>query len=89
MNDAELVKKAVEAASQAPSTPSRAVPFGPVPMSWNVSQGQSNEGPVVVIHIQTPEGDKVFFLEPSIGKQIGEALVQLSSATNNGLILPQ
>lgn len=90
MNDSELVKQAVEAASQAPAVPQRAVPYGPVPMSWNVSQTQSNEGQtLVVIHIQTPEGDKVFFLAPSVGKQLGDAIVKMSSAADSGLIIPQ
>ena len=89
MNDTDLVKQAVEAAKQAPTVPQRAVPYGPVPMSWNVSQAQTNEGhPVVVIQIQTPEGDKVFFIQPAIGKQIGEALIKLSTASDSGLILP-
>lgn len=89
MNDADLVRKAVAAAEQAPPVQTRAVPYGPVPMSWNVSQAQTNEGqPVVVIQVQTPEGDKVFFLQPSIGKQIGEALIKLSTASDSGLILP-
>lgn len=88
MNDADLVKQAVEAAQQAPQAPQRPVPYGPVPMSWNVSQGQSSDGPIVVISVQTPEGDKVFFLQPAIGKQLGEALVKMSTATDSGLILP-
>lgn len=93
MNDAELVRKAVEAAAaevQTPQVPQRAVPFGPVPMSWNISQGNNNEGqPIVVIHVATPEGDKVFFLQPSIAKQIGEALVKQSTLAETGLIIPQ
>lgn len=90
MNDAELIEKAVEAAQQAPQVPQRAVPFGPVPMSWNISQGNNNEGqPIVVIHVATPEGDKVFFLQPSIAKKIGEALVKQGSASESGLIIPQ
>ena len=89
MSDADLVRRAVEAAAEAPPVPTRAVPYGPVPMSWNVSQAQTNEGlPVVVIQIQTPEGDKVFFIQPAIGKQIGEALIKLSTASDSGLILP-
>jgi len=89
MNDADILKRAAEVAAQAPATPGRAIPYAPVPMSWNVSQGQSSEGPIIVISVQTPEGDKVFFLQPSIGKQLGEALVRLSSASDSGLILPQ
>lgn len=90
MNDTDLVKQAIEAASQAPQVPQRAVPFGPVPMSWNISQGNNNEGqPIVVIHIATPEGDKVFFLQPAIAKQIGEALVKQSTLADTGLIIPQ
>ena len=86
MND-ELLKQAAEAASQV-QQPVRAVPYGPVPMSWNISQAQGPEGQLVVIHVQTPEGDKVFFLQPSMGKQIGEALIKLSTASDSGLILP-
>lgn len=88
MND-ELLKQAAEAAQQAPAQPTRAVPYGPVPMSWNVSQGHSSDGPIVIISVMTPEGDKVFFLKPEIGKQLGEALVKMSSASDSGLILPQ
>lgn len=89
MSDSDLVKRAVEAAQQVPSVQPRPVPYGPVPMSWNVSQAQTNEGhPVVVVQIQTPEGDKVFFIQPSIGKQIGEALIKLSTASDSGLLLP-
>lgn len=85
----DLVQQAVEAASQAPVAPARPVPYGPVPMSWNVSQAQTNEGqPLVVISIMTPEGDKIFFLQPSIAKQIGEAVLKMSSAADSGLILP-
>lgn len=90
MNDTDLVKKAVEAATQEPAAPARPVPFGPVPMSWNVSQAQTNEGqPLVVVSVMTPEGDKVFFLQPSIAKQIGDAILKMSSASDSGLILPQ
>lgn len=91
MSDADLVQKAVEAAQQAQQAPvpQRAVPFGPVPMSWNISQGNSNEGqPIVVVHVATPEGDKVFFLAPGIAKQIGEALVKQSTLAETGLIIP-
>lgn len=88
MNDKELLKQAVEAAQQAPQQPVRPVPYGPVPMSWNVSQGQGSEGPIVVVQVQTPEGDKVFFLAPSIAKQIGEAIIKMSSASESGLLLP-
>lgn len=85
----DLVQQAVEAASQAPVAPARPVPYGPVPMSWNVSQAQTNEGqPLVVISIMSPEGDKIFFLQPSIAKQIGEAVLKMSSAADSGLILP-
>lgn len=90
MNDADLLKQAVEAAQQAPpAPPARQIPFGPVPMSWNISQAQASEGVVIAVHIQTPEGDKVFFLAPSIGKQIGEALVHQSTLAETGLIVPQ
>lgn len=90
MSDSELVEQAVQAATQAPPVSSRAVPYAPVPMSWNISQAKTNEGqPVVVIQIQTPEGDKVFFVQPDIGKQLGEALVRFSSAADSGLIIPQ
>lgn len=89
MND-DLVKQAVEAATQTPVAPARPVPFGPVPMSWNVSQAQTNEGQqLVVVSVMTPEGDKVFFLQPPIAKQIGDAILKMSSAADSGLILPQ
>lgn len=89
MNDADLLKQAVQAAQQAPAQPQRAVPFGPVPMSWNISQAQATEGMVVVVHVATPEGDKVFFLNPTIAKQIGEAMIKQSSLAESGLIVPQ
>lgn len=85
MNEAEPVKMAAET----PPPPGRAVPYAPVPMSWSISQGNSSNGPVVVVSIQTPEGDKVFFIDPEIGKQIGEAIVKFSTASDSGLILPQ
>lgn len=86
----DLVQQAVEAATQAPVAPARPVPFGPVPMSWNVSQAQTNEGQqLVVVSVMTPEGDKVFFLQPSVAKQIGDAILKMSSASDSGLILPQ
>lgn len=80
MNDLEQHAKTGQA---------RSIPYGPVPMAWQVSQGQSPEGLLIVLHIQTPEGDKVFFLQPDHGKQLGEALIRLSSASDSGLILPQ
>ena len=88
MND-ELLKKVVEAAEQTPEAPQRPVPFGPVPMSWNISQGSNGQQSFVVIHVATPEGDKVFFIEPNIAKQIGDAIVKQASLAESGLILPQ
>src|ERR1041384_1992568 len=73
MNDADLVKQAA-AAAQAPAPPQRPIPYGPVPMSWNISQANSQEGQLVVISVMTPMGDQVFFLKPEVGKQLGEAL---------------
>jgi hypothetical protein len=87
MNNSELVEKAVEAA-QAPAQPQRAIPYGPVPMSWNISQGSSSEGPIVILSVQTPMGDQVFFVNPAVGKQLGEALIKMSSASESGLVLP-
>lgn len=88
MNDSDLVKQAVESAQQASAVPQRPVPYGPVPMSWNISTAQTSESTVVVVQIATPEGDKVFFLAPGIAKQIGEAIMKQSSVAETGLILP-
>lgn len=89
MSDADLVQKAVLAAQQAPQQPQRQIPFGPVPMSWNISQAQSSGGTVVVVLVATPEGDKVFFLQPDMAKQIGEAILKQGSLAETGLIVPQ
>lgn len=87
MND-ELLKQAVEEAEQTPAAPQRQVPYGPVPMSWNISTAQTSESTVVVVQIATPEGDKVFFLAPGIAKQIGDAIIKQSSVAETGLIIP-
>jgi hypothetical protein len=84
MNDTDTVNEAVETTNQTLSAPQRAVPYSPVAMSWNISQGSSAEGPLVVVQIATPEGDKVFFLHPSIAKQIGEAILTQSSLAESG-----
>lgn len=70
------------------SNPQRAVPYGPVPMSWSISQANSSGGPIVVIGVQTPMGDTVLFLEPKIAKQVGEAIIRFSIASENNLIIP-
>lgn len=66
----------------------REVPYSPVPMSWNISQGRRGEEDdlVVIIKVITPEGDKVFFLEPSFGKNLGEALIKMSEASEKGIV---
>lgn len=87
LNNEETVEETTDVAPpQEPTTPTRAVPYGPVPMSWNISHGQSDNGPVIVLSVQTPEGDKVFFLTPSVGTQLGEALVKLSSAAESDTV---
>lgn len=77
MSDVDLVNQLKKEEVQLPVRP---VPFGPVPMSWNVSRGQNENGdPVVIIQVATPEGDKVFFLTAEVGKQLGEAITKIST----------
>jgi hypothetical protein len=55
-------------------------------MSFSIYQSQGSEGMLVRLSIQTQEGDKVFFLEPATGKQLGEALLAMSEASANGIL---
>lgn len=56
------------------------VPYGPVPMIWNISQVKGSDGnPLIAVNIQTAEGDKIFYVNPSVALQIGEAIIKLST----------
>ncbi len=67
-------------AEEATPTLKREVPLSPVPMSWNISQKKYGDEFVIAISIQTAEGDKFYYLKPHVGKQLGEAILQLSNA---------
>ena len=77
MGDADIVKQ-----QRLAETP-RAVPYGPVPMSWTISQGSSSNGPIVVITVQTPSGDTSYFVVADVARQIGEALIQHAQNIEN------
>jgi hypothetical protein len=66
--------------------PQRTIPYAPVPMLFRISQSQGSQEILVSLSIQTAEGDKNFFLDPSTGKQLGEALIAISEASANGII---
>jgi hypothetical protein len=64
----------------------RVVPIAPVAMSWSISQGTTASGMCVVVNVQTAEGDRVFFLEPQVAKDIADALVKMAEASENGIV---
>lgn len=83
MNQEEILKQAAQVASSQPQ-----MPVGPIPMNWSIAQAQGPNGLLIVVGIQTQQGNSVFFLEPDIGKKLGEALTRLSSAAETGLVIP-
>lgn len=87
----EILKQAEELATAAPQEQQQPtpVPFGPVPMTWNLSQVQSSNGSLVVITVQTPQGNNIFFLDPNLAKQLAEAISKMSTMASTGLIIPQ
>lgn len=89
MNQEEILKRAAEMATN-PQTQAQPpqMPLGPVPMNWNIAQAQGPEGLLIVVSVQTQQGNTVFFLEPETGKKIGDALTRLSTAADSGLVLP-
>ena len=78
-----------EETQETETTSTRAIPFAPVPMSWRISQGRNGEQLLVIVNIQTPEGDKVFFLESTMGKQLGDAIIKMSEASEQGVIFSE
>lgn len=67
-------------AEKNPDEQIKKIPYGPVPMIWNISQVKGSDGnPLIAVHIQTAEGDKNFFVNPSVALQIGEAINKLST----------
>lgn len=88
MNQEEILKRAADIAANDRVQQPPQMPLGPVPMNWNIAQAQGPEGLLIVISVQTQQGNSVFFLEPDTGKKIGEALTRLSTAADSGLVLP-
>lgn len=68
----------------------------PVPTAFSVGTVRADDGtPVVVLQVQTPVGNAVYFLDPGIAVGVGNALraegkagVSRLAVPNNGLVVP-
>lgn len=65
------------------------IPPGPVPTAFNVGNVPTDQGgEMVALQMQTPVGVSVYFMEPGIAVQVGNALRGAGKAGVSRLAVP-
>lgn len=62
---------------------------GPLPTVFNLGQTEVGGGArMVVLQVNTPAGQAVYFLDGVSAEGLGTALIKLGSVTKTGLVVP-
>lgn len=90
MDKETILKAAAQAAEQMQAAPQGpAVQPQPVPLAVQVGQGQLPDGSLAVVLImQTPVGQNVFFLPAENAKAIAQAMEKMATMSGSGLVVP-
>lgn len=89
MDKEKILKAAAQAAEQMHTGPQIAIQPQPVPLAVQVGQGQLPDGSLAVVLImQTPVGQNVFFLPAENAKAVAAAIERIATMSGSGLVVP-
>lgn len=89
MDKDSILKAAAQAAEKMNTGPQPAIQPQPVPLAVQVGQGQMPDGNLAVVLImQSPVGQHVFFLPAENAKAVAGAIERIATMSGSGLVVP-